>query len=975
MYHLSNPQPPAFTLRALVAALAFAAVLPTHAAPTPTTLGSTADKVLSLNGTWQFAYAANEAEAGPLQGFYASDFASQAFRPTPVPSNWALQGYEKPAYKKIEGEGGQGFYLHKFKVPKDWSQRRVRLHFGGVWDSAEVWLNGSPLGRHDSGFTDFAYDVTGALKPGAENVLAVRVRETVQGYEFDTNDDWTIGGIYRDVTLETMPKDRWLDRVEVETTFDDQFKDGDLKVRVMVGDTNKSQVPRNYIGPGEPYALRLTLLGQDGKTVQSEDVRVPAHYGSGRESTVVLHVREPRKWTAETPALYTLRVELLENGKPVHERIQRVGFRQISTAGGVFRINGQAVKLRGVNRHEEHPDVGRATTREHWLEDLKLMKAANINYIRLAHYPPAEGFLDLCDEMGMYVGDEIPMGFGDFKINDPAYATAVMQRSYETVARDINHPSIVYWSIGNEDPLTSLHMASIRTVKGLDPTRPVLMPWRADLWLPPEIDILAPHYITAQENSELAAQSTRPVIMTEYTHAYGTDGFGGLDDRWKALTQHPTGAGGAIWMWADQGLKMVTRNPDGSLKSELKVIPDGWDGIVDAYRKPTRDYWETKAVYAQVFPAVDRIGFTPGQAHVEIPIRNDFDFIDLKTVKLNWSVREDGIELAAGTANIAGQPHTATPYALPVDAIKATRPGATYFAWISAVGADGNEISRRAVELLPAVKQASPAPAPVVPVVQDGPDFAVKVGNVTYRFVPASAQLSAVDVDGARLLQDMRPTIWRTPNANDSGLVKGEIRKQIGDLEKFTTRATAWKVTRGTDKVEIDAAADYVADQNNRFTVQYRYTIAADGALTVHYTLKPAVQAPWLPHVGMTFSAPDGMQGLRWLGLGPFDAYPNEHAAPILGVWSGTVGTPETAGVKAMRWAELGTGGPKSLKLSGDGYLRTVAGDPHTFQLLSSVAGRGSKGRRPEHPAEQMNVVDGASFSGEFRLMPALRQR
>ena len=152
-----------------------------------------------------------------------------------------------------------------------------------------------------------------------------------------------------------------------------------------------------------------------------------------------------------------------------HTRTQRIGFRQISTVGGVFRINGQAVKLRGVNRHDEHPDVGRATTREHWLQDLTLMKAANINYIRLSHYTPAKGFIELCDEMGMYVGNEVSLGGAGNLMYDPSCSGAALQRSYETVVRDINHPSIIYWSVGNEDPLTSLHLASVKLVKALDP--------------------------------------------------------------------------------------------------------------------------------------------------------------------------------------------------------------------------------------------------------------------------------------------------------------------------------------------------------------------------------------------------------------------------------------------------------------------------------------------------------------------------
>ncbi|HET8653883.1 MAG TPA: glycoside hydrolase family 2 TIM barrel-domain containing protein [Longimicrobiaceae bacterium] len=915
---------------------------------------------LSLDGTWQFALAPTERDADALAGFYGPGFDTSSFRETPVPSNWALEGYEQPQYKLFEGNASEGFYLKHFTVPAGWTEKRVLLHFGGVWSSAEVWLNGKRLGRHDSGFTSFAYDVTSELKPGAENVLAVRVRQTQHDYEFDANDDWSLGGIYRDVSLEAMPKYRWLDRVDAQTTFDDQFRDADLKVRVMVGDAHKSPVPGNYVGGDEPYELRLTLLDEDGKEVQSRRIAVPPHYATDRETRATLHVESPLHWTAETPNLYTLRVDLLEKGKVSHERELRVGFRQISTEGGVFRVNGQAVKLRGVNRHDEYPDVGRATTRAQWLQDITLMKAANINFVRTSHYPPAAGFLDLCDSLGLYVDDEVPMGSGGNHLNDPAYDGAIMLRSYETVARDIDHPSIILWSIGNEDPLTTLHMAAIRTVKGLDPTRPVLMPWRADEWLPPEIDILAPHYYTAEGYDELAGRSSRPIVSTEYSHSYGTDRFGGLEDRWKALTRHPAGAGAAIWMWADQGLVVTTRKPDGSVEKSLKVVDGGWDGIVDSYRHPTRDYWETKAVYAQVYPAVDRVSFVPGQASVEIPIQNDFDFTDLSAVKIGWALMEDARQLAAGTASIEGQPHASALFNLPVSAIEETRPGATYYAWLTFSRADGSEITRRAVELVDPTSRAVPVHAIGTLSVQKGDDVSVRVGDVAYTFDPRSGQLVSAGRKGTPLISDARPTIWLSSKSG----------KDAPDLNRYTPSVSEWRVKAGPDTVTLHAVVDYVVDARNRFRTVYDYAVDASGRLKVHYSISPSVQVERLPFVGMSVSLAPALEQLRWLGLGPYDSYPNKKAAAILGVWSGAVGSDDVTGVKATRWVEL-TGSPGTgARIVNHGYISSDAEHPRQLRVLSTVAGRKAKGRGPEDPAQQLNAGTGQPFVGEFSISP-----
>ncbi len=548
-------------------------------------LGVLAQERINLSGTWQFAFAANQKEADRLERFYTSDFAKSKFKSTPVPSNWALLGYEEPVYRGFkDNQAGEGFYVREFTIPQDWKDKRILLHFGGVWSSAEVWLNGNELGRHDCGYTSFAFDVTNKLKVDEPNKLAVRVRQITREYKFDVCDDWTWGGIYRDVTLEAMPAKRWIDDVVVQTTFDHLFQDANLDIRVMISDKHKNTLPGNYPSPGEPYKLCFTLTDKEGKEVAQRQMAIPAHVSTDREICLSLPVEAPHQWTAETPYLYSLKVELLEKEAVTHTRMERVGFRQISTDGGVFRINGQAVKLRGVNRHDEHPDVGRATTRKQWLEDLTLMKAANINYLRLSHYTPAEGFIELCDSMGMYVGNEVTLGGAGDLMYDPSFSGAVLQRSYETIVRDINKPSIIYWSIGNEDPLTSLHMVSVKLVKALDPTRPVLLPWRPEEWLPKEVDILAPHYWNPQEYDRLAGHSGRPVISTEYTHAYGNDAFGGLEARWKALTKHPAGAGAAVWMWADQGVKTPVRKKEKDLSEDeyLRINTAGWDGIVEA---------------------------------------------------------------------------------------------------------------------------------------------------------------------------------------------------------------------------------------------------------------------------------------------------------------------------------------------------------------------------------------------------------
>ena len=258
----------------------------------------------SLNGTWDFAFAADAATADRLARFYENSFQSPGFQPVPVPSNWSLLGFEEPIYARPR-QAGEGFYVRRFQAPENLSGKRVLLHFGGVWASAEVWLNSAPLGRHDSGFTEFAYDVTRILKPGAENRLAVRVRQLTKDSAFDTNDDWSLGGIYRDVWLETMPAAAYIDRVETSTTFDAQFRDADLHLRVLVSGTQQA-----------PYELRAILTGPDGKETQRTSLAVPAHRGTARDTLLTMHAYAPRRWTAETPNLYRLTCLLYTSPSP-----------------------------------------------------------------------------------------------------------------------------------------------------------------------------------------------------------------------------------------------------------------------------------------------------------------------------------------------------------------------------------------------------------------------------------------------------------------------------------------------------------------------------------------------------------------------------------------------------------------------------------------------------------------------------------
>ncbi|HYC70383.1 MAG TPA: glycoside hydrolase family 2 TIM barrel-domain containing protein [Opitutaceae bacterium] len=948
-----------------------------------------AESVLqSLNGTWRFALAKDAAAADALAKFHEESFDPAGFREIPVPANWTTHGFEEPHY--VNGTKSEGFYLHAFPVPESARGKRVLLRFGGVWQSAEVWLNGKLLGRHDSGFTGFAFDASAAVLPGAENRLAVRVRQQTPLFKLDANDDWALPGIYRDVWLEVMPKEWNLESVEVVTDFDDDFRDATLRVRAFVMRNERA----DFFAASPPFEVRA-ILSREGREVQRASFTgtvTGAH--NSREVPLALRIAAPAPWTAESPNLYDLRVELLRDGQVVHAWSDRIGFREISTAGGVLRLNGQAIKLRGVARHDQHPDVGRATRREHWLEDIRLMKAANINAVRTAHYPPHEGFVRLCDELGLYVIEEVPFGFGGDRMSDPSYAEGVFLRVHETVARDRNRPSVIVWSVGNEDPFSALHLQALRMVKGLDPTRPTLLPFRADEYLPPEVDILAPHYWKAEEYDRLGARAGRPVITTEYSHALGPDELGELQERWDGLTRHPAGAGAMIWAWADQGLKrpingrtvidpLLEKSKYTREGSELvghkRAGPDavydahgnlGADGIVDADREPQRDYWETKAVYAPVRVLVEQLDFVPGQDAI-IPIRNDFDFTDLEALEITWELFRGAEVLDSGKTRLKAGPHATERLLVPT--AKLGNGGSPAYVRLKFGDADGRQVALRSVRIGSQAEILNHSgPVPGLKVQTIGTVTRVTAGSTTYAFDAGSGDLASIEHGGVALARGMDLVVWRAAKWSERNqLDRRPVQHPWATyLQRMRPAVRTWKVSETAASVRIEAAVDYRYDEKNTVAVDYVYTVVPLGGLRIAYTVKPQVELEWLPEIGIELETGGALTSVEWLGWGPGSSLPNRRAATSYGQYRAGAGTMDAQDTKAgVEWALFDFGGratlraerPMAFRLDGEGAAQRL-------RLLTHVAGAWVKGGPPERPEWRLDLTEGRTFAGSLQL-------
>lgn len=901
-------------------------------------INTIAQEQISANGTWNFFHAKSSEQADSMvtHGFGNQDFDASTFVPIPVPSNWAILGFEEPIYRGFkDNKASEGLYLKNIDIPISFDKKRVLLHFGGVWNSAEVWLNGIWIGKHDSGYTSFSFDVSQAIKAGKKNILAVRVRQVYPGYKTDTYDDWTLGGIYRDVTFESVPAKRRIDRVRVQTKMN-----GELSVKVMVADEHKNTRPGNYIGTGNPYSLKINLLSPQKNIIYEKVINVKAHPANSRETHIPIKVEHPMLWSAETPHLYTLNIDLIENNKIVHTNKQKIGIREITTDRGVFRINGQAVKLRGVNLHDEWPNVGRATTHKHWLKDIKLMKAANINYIRASHYQHAKGFIELCDSIGMYVGSEISLGGAGNLMYNPAFTAGAILRTIETIERDLNNPSIIYWSIGNEDSLTDLFMKCIRTAKGLDPTRPILLPWNADETLPEEIDILAPHYWTAHEYDSIANQSNRPIITTEYVHAYGEMRFGGLEDCWKELRNHKATAGGAVWMWADQGIR--TPNPKDKKRYNTLAINDdylrldaaGWDGIVDSDRNTTRDYYEVKSVYAPIYPISQSI---PLKTNLSIPIQNDYDFLDSEGISIDYKIFIDERIIKIGSGRVNIPPHSQGNLNIPNIDIESLYEDETAYIQLSFKDSTGQEIVQKSVELTTSKIKKRTKNNFHISVSENEKEIRIEIGNRNWVINRKTG-----------MPENIRPTIWHLLNEGES------IIKRTTDFngEIYQYKVNSINITTIKNAVIVTSDVTNTINANDSIKGIYSFIFDKTGNMTISYKITPCITTTFIPIVGMAMKT----EPLRWLGLGPEDAYPNKKAAPILGVYSAQ----NICGIKSTKWIEV-----TDARIQVNGYIDHGPTETNEIRILSHVLGRPEKGRLNDI---NYQLLPNKTYKGSFKI-------
>ncbi len=636
-----------------------------------TVIPSDTNYVISLNGTWRFYFERSNYDLGTPPNVVLPD-ASQPFQrldyiESPgwtnlaVPGNWEMAGLSPATY--YSPDDTCGLYRHWIQIPQSWQGRRVYLSMEGVLDGAEIWLNGQPVtvsepswniaNYHESGWTGFQVDLTAAANFGTSNLLAVRVIKSTPSDDLDTGDYFVLGGIYRPVTLYSVPQTNLAD-VQVQTHL---LPGNSAQVNVTV-DVNAGNA-------STPVAMIFN----------GSEVDVAPTNGRAVFSQIVV---QPQLWSSEFPNLYPLMVQLKDgNGQVTETFTNRIGIREVTITNGVMYLNGAPIKFAGICTHDSSPTVGSAVDTNFWRNDLLLMKSANINAIRTTHYPFNSAFYDLCDELGMYVADELPYCWCDNETPDPTMQPAFEQRARETIRRDRNHPSVVIWAIGNENAAGTNLQVVADLVHSQDTTRPRLVSrFNATQY---NVELSDAHYpsIGNMQSDAGNAQSTgHPFIFTENPNTWderlGADAgmwedWGICMQRvWNTCLQYATLPGTFPFEWADRAVQDPNSNASYTQYQSTGVqllyfFPATgihllkMKGVVDSFRNPRPEFYELQMIYSPV-QVSNSLSVTSGQ--LSFPVQNRYRFTDLSYLTTVWQLERDGVTIASGTTNLSLAPLT-----------------------------------------------------------------------------------------------------------------------------------------------------------------------------------------------------------------------------------------------------------------------------------------------------------------------------
>ncbi len=972
------------SLVAAFVSIALYTAYPTGAVPLP----DDPERSMSLDGRWKIQVITAQ-ELADFGGFTSPEYDDESWPEIPVPANWELHGFEAPSFGPPSRT--LGLYRRAFVVPEEWDDSAVFVRFEGVAYGSTVWINGREIGSNWSAYTPFEFNITPLLKFGESNVIAVRIIKSPEICQLDHHETWALSGIYRSVMLIRKPT-TYIDDLVTRADYDPKREEGRIRVRMMISSYppghNRSE---EFTGTFELTDHRNRALVRTSQTFRITGGGIPA---PSLEIDQVIEDVQP--WSAEHPRLATLTVSLISGERTLEEVTKNVGFRTTQIRDGVLLLNGVPIKLRGVCRYDIHPRAGGAFTERLYREEIALLQAANINAVRTAHYPPDPRFLDLCDQLGLYVIDEIPYDLGNHLLWDMRYLPYLLLRARATVTRDRSHPSVLIWSIGNENPYTNLNRDVVALVKGLDPTRPILCAGRDEHDLPTEVDLVAPHFPLPTELMRLCGQQSerppRPVIVTKHTHALG-DAFGGLVSLWDVVRQLERCAGGMIWCWADQGLAVdyaVDTADDVNIEPAENHAPqpeqpaadtefemhdgDVADGIVFSDRIPQPDYHETKKVYAPVVVIEPTLKTKPGRKNIEVHVENRYDFTNLDRLVTTWFLFDGRRQVRSGLMRIDCEPHEREDVSIPAQLPESFEHPEDAWLLITFTDDSGVEVNRCRVGLDLQDARIRPFEYPAVePQVSAGAVMSITAGGLRIVMSRQEGGIESVSSHGHDvILGKIRPNGWRP-------LTLAEQRWNADENLFGGNTLSDLSLQRASELIRTNnrftARRNYRSDQSSDsgFDLQTTMRLLDQAAAEIVYQLEAVNLDCELPEYGIRFEIPSSLQRFCWYGHGPHSWYPDRNQAGHRGYYSTWVGQEFYTGNKGNVWWATWTdeeGYGFGLIFDSPTNVRCIPqGDRITVCVNQLVAGRGTATHRPPKPF-RISVSETPSIEGAMILRP-----
>ncbi|MFT5296929.1 MAG: beta-galactosidase [Colwellia sp.] len=944
------------------------------------------DNFLSLNGKWKFNWVRKTADKP--QTFWQKNFDSTEWNNIIVPGNWERQGYGTPHYANIEyafpanqpfipdDYNPVGSYLKTFELPKTWQQDKVIIHLGAVNSAFYIWVNGKKVGYSQGSKLPAEFDLTDFVESG-KNTIALQVYRWSDGSYLEDQDGWSLSGIERDVYLYATPKTHISDYT-VTAGLNDTFIDGELVIDVEVVSEKQQQI-----------TIKATLLNNE--RVLFDVVNKPSDNSIITMSKIIPNVKS---WSAETPYLYDLVLELFDKNNELLQVInQKVGFRELEMKNGLFLVNGKPVTIRGVNRVEHHPIGGRTLTKSSMQKDIELMKQLNINAVRTAHFPNDSYWYELADQYGLYVMDEANieshkyMQIGNqpdkrqqtddgavvakkksfnreesqkkhhlgFK---PEWQAAHVSRVSRMVERDKNHPSIIMWSLGNEAGLGSAFEKSAQWIKKNDSSRPVTYGgWgtRNGHSIVDYSEIYTPMYDSIEELTDYAINNPdRPLIMAEYAHAMGNS-VGNLDKYWKVIYQHDQLQGGFIWDWVDQTFLETDENGNifwgygGDYNDGYNNKNFLANGLIQPDRTLNPHAHEVKKIYQPV----EFVDFNQGK--YLITFNNRYDFADLSHLYFSWQLEENGHVIKQGILKsptvLAGQQGELI---LPLDKIR-YKANTEYFVTVNAIEnvGDNTLIPKESViawhqfsltnktEMGLAKNNAPVTSTDNVTLSETAQILVIKGDDLVVSFDKNSGLLNQYKVNGMELVdQGLSGNFWRAVTDNDKGWgvhyklnvwQEASIKQTLKSLTSKQINPSSISVTT------VHTLADSIAELTTH------YEIFANGKINVDTTFNPLKgKLPNLPRVGMHMQVAKELQQLEWFGRGPLSSYSDRKSSMAIGVYQSQVSEqlhdysrPQESGNKSdVRWFTLTDEHGVGLKISSNKPLNVTAVPLNKFDLF-----------------------------------------